>query len=180
MYVSTSTLSPIVRSDPWCGRSKLPAPSTGCASARSRTAACGGHGPRWGHGCALPWGRARSSGYAWPPGDCYPAARCQVPRPARRFLYDAGSSPRRATVAFLRPRVRPTGPCLDGERPRAKCTVFSSSVWTALSATTSSPYVLCYKTAANGIRGERRRCSGEMTNQAKRQVLCENAYLHAD
>jgi hypothetical protein len=38
-----------------------------------------------------------------------------------------------------------------------------------LSATTSSPYGLCYKTSANGIRGERRRRSGEMTNQAKHQ-----------
>jgi hypothetical protein len=72
-------------------------------SARSRTAACGGHGPRWGHGCALPWGRARSSGYAWPPGDCYPAARCQVPRPARRFLYDAGSSPSPSNSCFTAP-----------------------------------------------------------------------------
>jgi hypothetical protein len=53
-------------------------------------------------------------------------------------------------------------------------------VWTALSATTSSPYVLCYKASTNGIRGERRRHSREMTNQAKHQVLCENAYLHAD
>lgn len=34
-----------------------------CA-ARSRTTACGGHGPRWGHGCVRPWGQARSSGCA--------------------------------------------------------------------------------------------------------------------
>ena len=96
-------LNPTVRSDPWCGRSGLPAPSTGCASARSRTAACGRHGPRWGHGCARPWGRARSSGCAWPPGDCYPGARCQVPRPARRFLYDAGSSPSPSNGCFPAP-----------------------------------------------------------------------------
>ena len=71
---------------------RAPAPLTGCASARSRTAACGGHGPRWGHGCARPWGQARSSGCAWPPGDWYQGARCQVARPARRFLYGAGWS----------------------------------------------------------------------------------------
>jgi hypothetical protein len=34
------------------------------ASARSRTDACGGHGPRWGHGCVRPWDQARSSGCA--------------------------------------------------------------------------------------------------------------------
>ena len=100
--VSTSTPNPTVRSDPWCGRSGLPAPSTGSASARSRTAACGGHRPRWGHGCAS-MGRAKSSGYAWPPGDCYPAARCQVARPARRFPYDAGSSPSPSAGCFPAP-----------------------------------------------------------------------------
>src|SRR4029453_18764711 len=51
--------------------------------------------------------------------------------------------------------------------------IFSSSVWTALSAMTSSPYGPCSETAANGIRGERTRLRRW---PIKPQALCRDAH----
>ena len=87
--VSTSTLSPTVRSDPWYPRSGLPAPSTGSASARSRTAACGGHwaalGPRlctsMGPGEVL---RLRLAAWGLLPRSAVPSAPACAQIPVRR------------------------------------------------------------------------------------------------
>ena len=139
------------------------------------------HRPRW-RGPGRPTGPGQALGYAWPPGDCYPAARCQVPRPARRFLCGAGSSPSPSAGCFPAPTSSSCCSTSGRRTTPARCTIFSSSVWTALSAMTSSPYVPCYETAANGIRGERTRLRRW---PIKPQALCPpcipvgrlNAYL---